>query len=87
MSYQVEFTASAQREFLRLAMIDRKRIGTRIEALADNPRPPGCVKLSGVGNLWRIRAGAYRVIYSIDDVPMIVAITRVAHRRDVYRGL
>jgi mRNA interferase RelE/StbE len=55
--YRVEFLASAEREFLKLPEKDRQRLGSRIDALAGNPRPPGCVKLSGHLNLWRIRAG------------------------------
>jgi mRNA interferase RelE/StbE len=86
-SYRIEFLSSAQREFLGLSKSDRRRMGARIDALAENPRPSGCVKMSGQRNLWRIRAGDYRVLYTIDDVPMIVAITKVAHRRDVYRGI
>ena len=87
MSYRVEFTSSAEREFLKLPKGDSRRIGQHIDALADNPRPSGCVKLSGLGNLWRIRVGDYRIIYSIQDVPMVVAITKIGHRREVYRGL
>ena len=87
MTYRVEFTSSAQREFLRLPKADRQRVGQRIDALADNPRPAGCVKLAGASMLWRIRCGDYRVVYAIEDATLIVAITRVAHRRQVYRGL
>jgi mRNA interferase RelE/StbE len=87
MTYRVEFTSSAQREFLRLAKADQQRVGRRIDALRDNPRPAGCVKLAGASNLWRLRSGDYRVVYAIEDAALIVAITRVAHRRHVYRGL
>ena len=87
MSYRIEFLGSAQREFLGLPSAERARIGNRIDALADNPRPPGCLRLSGQPNLWRIRIGSYRVIYAIEDIPKIVAVVRVAHRRESYRRL
>ena len=58
-----------------------------ILALAENPRPSGCVKLSGLENLWRVRVGDYRILYSIEDQQLIVLIVSVAHRREVYRGL
>ena len=87
MSYRVEFLSSARRELLGLPQAVRVRIGARIDALADNPRPPGALKLSGSANLWRIRIGQYRVIYAIEEVPKVVAIVRVAHRRESYRGL
>ncbi len=86
MSYRVEFTSSAEREFLRLPKADRERVGQRIDLLANNPRPPGCIKLAGATNLWRIRCGTYRVVYAIEDAALIVVVGRVGHRRGVYRG-
>jgi len=62
-----------------------RRIIVRIEGLASNPRPQGCVKLLGADNLWRIRVGEYRVIYSIDEHTRIVDISAVRHRSDAYR--
>ncbi len=56
-------------------------------ALADNPRPTGSLKLAGATNLYRVRVGAYRVVYAIDDQRSLVEITIVAHRRESYRGL
>ena len=61
-------------------MIDRQ-----ISALAGDPRPAGCKKLRGHKDLWRIRAGDYRVVYIIDDANSLVSIIRIAHRREVYR--
>jgi mRNA-degrading endonuclease RelE of RelBE toxin-antitoxin system len=53
--------------------------------LAEVPRPPGCKKLIGFKDLWRIRIGTYRVIYSVSDVVQLVRIERVSHRKDAYR--
>jgi len=55
------------------------------ETLASNPRPDGCRKLQGSENALRIRIGDYRIVYTVDDVILIVAIERVQHRREVYR--
>ena len=87
MSYGLEFLSSAEREFLRLPKADRARVGGKINALAENPRPPGSLKMAGYKDLWRIRVGVYRVVYDIDDPLTIVTITKVAHRREAYRGL
>ena len=57
----------------------------RIELLATNPRPAGCRKLEGAEDLWRIRIGDYRVIYSVDDARRIVDVSAVRHRSDAYR--
>jgi len=83
--HAVVFARSARRELERLQAQTARRIIARIEALVSNPRPPGCVKLQGAGNLWRIRVGEYRVIYSIDDSGRIVDISAVRHRSDAYR--
>ena len=83
--YSIVFARSARRELERLESDSGGRIIARIEALATIPRPRGCLKLQGAENLWRIRVGDYRVIYSINDKERIVDISIVRHRSDVYR--
>ncbi|MEO5341305.1 MAG: type II toxin-antitoxin system RelE/ParE family toxin [Magnetococcus sp. MYC-9] len=41
-------------------------------------------KLEGHPDIWRIRLGDYRVIYTIEDNQLVVLIVRVGHRREVY---
>ena len=62
-----------------------QRILPRIEAPAHSPRPPGCRKLSGQRNLWRLRVGDYRIIYSVHDRQGVIDVSAVRHRRDAYR--
>ena len=62
----------------------RRNLAEHIQALADDPRPPGCKKLAG-GDRYRIRRGAYRVVYSIEDERRAVIVVKVSHRKDVYR--
>jgi mRNA interferase RelE/StbE len=83
--YKVVFARSARRELEGLEASVARRIIARVETLTTNPRPPGCVKLQGAADLWRIRIGDYRVVYSIDDDASLVDIRVVRHRRDVYR--
>jgi len=64
---------------------DRQRIVAGIRLLADNPRPPGCEKLPGENDRYRIRVDRYRVIYSVGDEELVVVVVRVGHRKDVYR--
>ncbi len=60
----------------------------RIATLADDPRPPQSRRLVGVSTgAYRLRQGDYRVVYEVDDDALEVTVTRVAHRRDVYRGI
>jgi mRNA interferase RelE/StbE len=60
------------------------RTDKKIVALVHNPRPQGCQKLRGQKDIWRIRIGDYRVVYSINEARKLVSILRVAHRREVY---
>jgi mRNA interferase RelE/StbE len=61
-----------------------EKVFLRVEALATNPRPPGCRKLRDSDDEWRIRIGDYRAIYIIDDQNAAVEVTRIRHRREVY---
>jgi mRNA interferase RelE/StbE len=85
MNYSVEFTVAAQKEILRIPKRSAQRIAEAIDALADNPRPPGCKKLVGEENTYRIRVGDYRVVYEIEDERVTVWVIRVRHRKDAYK--
>lgn len=87
MSYQLIITDRATRQLARLPKSDQRRIDRRIVSLTENPRPPGCVKIAGQENLWRVRVGDYRIVYAIDEKGRIVIVSMVGHRRDVYRNL
>ncbi|MBO1346276.1 MAG: type II toxin-antitoxin system RelE/ParE family toxin [Hormoscilla sp. GUM202] len=71
-------------EAIELPTLAYARVRDAIFALAEDPRPPGCLKLTNREG-WRIRVGDYRVIYEIDDTENIVTILDVDRRRDVYR--
>jgi len=84
-AYRLLIKASAAKEIERLPTRKlRRAIVDRIHALAQDPRPPGCVKLSGADK-YRIRHGAYRILYRIEDDRLVVTVVRVAHRKSVYR--
>ena len=87
MAYTTQFKRSVYRALQRLPQNVRRRIIAAIEALATDPRPEGCRKLQAPADLWRIRVGDYRVVFSIDDEVLVILILRVAHRSHVYRNL
>jgi mRNA interferase RelE/StbE len=87
MAYSIEFRPTARKMIAKLPRSVAKRIEPAIQALADNPRPAGSVKLHGYDHMWRIRVGNYRVVYEIQDDNQIIVILVVAHRRESYRGL
>jgi mRNA interferase RelE/StbE len=84
-NYSVQFVASAAKEFRALPTDMKRRVGVAVEILRKNPRSAGAHKLRAHERLYRIRVGHYRVVYEIDDESRIIRITRVRHRREVYR--
>jgi mRNA interferase RelE/StbE len=84
--YQVLVSKVAARELRQLPNQEIKRVFAKSKELESDPRPPGSKKLVGEKeDLWRIRVGDYRIIYTIDDVVAIVDIRRIGHRRDIYK--
>lgn len=83
--YRIHIAGRAQRAFCNLSPEIQRRLDPAILALADNPRPPGCLKLSGPDSLWRIRVGDYRIVYQIQDEVLLVLVVNVGHRREIYR--
>jgi mRNA interferase RelE/StbE len=84
--YRILIKSSAAKEIEAVDQKkDRQRIVAGIRSLADDPRPPGCEKLAGEDDRYRIRVGRYRVIYSVGDGELLVVVVRVGHRKDVYR--
>ena len=63
---------------------ERQRLIECIAKLGENPRPPGCEKLSGQEK-YRVRQGRYRILYAIEDQNLLVNVVKVGHRKEVYR--
>lgn len=82
--YKLFFRRSVRKDFAKIPKGDLTKILQRIEALRENPRPPGAKKLSQVER-YRLRQGIYRILYSIQDNELTIWIVKVGHRRDVYR--
>jgi mRNA interferase RelE/StbE len=85
--YFISFARSARKELEHLSGDVADRILAKVEALAGNPRPSGVIKLHGHKNLWRMRVGDYRVVYSIDDFSKTIDVSVIRHRREVYQDL
>ncbi len=83
-AYKIFFKKSVRKDFQSISKKDLKRILGRIAALAEDPRPSGCEKLTGYER-YRLRQGRYRIVYSIQDDELTVWVVKVGHRKDVYR--
>ena len=85
--YRVELTTQAAKQLAALPRDLQRRLDVRILALGETPRPPGARKLHGTDDLYRVKAGDYRIVYRIEDRILRVLVIRLGHRGDVYRGL
>lgn len=81
--YNVLYAEAFYRSLRSIPKRDVTRILRKTEALADDPRPAGCQKLTG-DEKYRIRQGDYRILYSIEDDRLVVVVVKVGHRREVY---
>jgi mRNA interferase RelE/StbE len=80
-------TRAAGRGLASLSKADLRRVDAKILGLAEVPRPPGAKKLEGVGDLYRVRSGNYRIIYQVEDARRMVVVVDVGNRRDIYHDL
>ena len=85
MAYSVLLAPPAERQLKALAEATQKRIITRLKTLQYNPRPQGIKKLAGEDDLYRVREGSYRIIYTIQDKELIVLVVKIGDQKEVYR--
>jgi len=86
--YRVDVNRSAAGALAGLPRRVQENVARVLDTLAENPRPAGTVALKGFAGLYRLRvAGAYRVVYRVDDDARAVLVRVIGHRRDVYRSL
>lgn len=82
--YELRFKPSVAKDLRDIPRADIQRILARIEAVRDDPRPPGSEKLSAQER-YRLRQGNYRILYTVADAEAVVEIVKIGHRREVYR--
>ncbi len=82
--YEILFRESVYKDFRKIPKKDLQKILSKIKTLRTNSRPPGSEKLTGQ-ELYRVRQGNYRVLYSIHDNQLTIWVIKVGHRKDIYR--
>ena len=85
--HEIEISRTAERQLRNLQREDQKRVARAMLALADDPYPRGVRKLAGHDDVFRIRTGRYRILYSVSPRALVIVVLRVGHRKDVYREL
>jgi len=82
-SFEIIFKQSVAKDLRQISKKDIARILKRIEALREEPRPPGVEKISGQEK-YRVRQGVYRILYEIRNNELIIVVVKIGYRRDVY---
>jgi len=85
MAYSILLAPPAERQLKALAEPIQKRIVKHLRRLTANPRPQGVKKLAGEDDLYRIREGDHRIIYTIRDKELIVLVVKIGDRKEIYR--
>lgn len=84
-SYEIEISRTAEKQLRKLPPADQRRVAKAMLALGDDPFPRGSRKLSGYEDVFRIRVGRYRILYSVSEKSLIIIVLKVGHRKDIYR--
>jgi mRNA interferase RelE/StbE len=84
--YELRGKPSVAKDLRGIPKADVRRVLARIEALREDPRAPGCEKLAGEAEHYRVRQGTCRIVYAIHDERVVVEAIRIGHRGEVDRG-
>lgn len=85
MSYRLTVIPRAMKDLNALEGKLFTQVTEAIQSLAENPRPPACLKLSDEESGYRVRVRDIRILYRVDDRAKEVVVYRIKHRREVYR--
>lgn len=84
--YKIEYAPRIEDQLKIIPKDIRKKIIERIDKLSNNPKPHGVEPLdSSDDGLFRIRQGDYRIVYAIENKPLLILVVRIVHRKEVYR--
>ncbi len=83
--YKIVFRKSAEKQLLKLPQPVGLKIIGLIKQLPENPIPGNAKKMSGFQNVYRIRSGVYRVIYSVENDKLIIEVIKIGHRQNIYK--
>ena len=83
--FRIQVSGMAERQLKKLSSEARDRVVRAVRALADDPVPRGSRRLTGYDDVFRVRIGPYRVLYSVAASTLTILVLKIGHRRDIYR--
>lgn len=84
-AYKIEFWKRAENDFIKLPKDIQLRITTKLTIAQENPFL-FFIRLKGRQD-YKLRVGDYRVIADINQTERKIEITKVGHRKKVYKNL
>ena len=87
MNYKIELSTDSEKYLRILDKSTRVRILNHLKILTENPRHPelDIKKMQGRPNLYRLRVGNYRILYTIKGDILVVFVVTVVPRDVVYK--
>lgn len=82
---QILIGRQAKKDLERFPRKISLKISQEIFLLASTPFPGNSKKLQNEDDFYRVRVGDYRVVYQVNTKEKIILVTKVKHRKDVYR--
>ena len=86
MTYRIQFVRSAAKAYSRLDPVLQRRVDRELNRLKEMPRHAGVIRLQSADELYRVRIGDLRLLFSVEDQILLVLIVKIGHRGSVYRG-
>ena len=86
MTYRIEFVRSAAKAYSRLDPVLQRRVDRELHRLGETLRHAGVIRLQSADELYRVRIGDLRLLFSVEDQVLLVLIVKIGHRGSVYRG-
>jgi mRNA interferase RelE/StbE len=85
LSYRVEFVRSAAKSYRQLDPVLQRRVDRELTRLSEAPRHPGVIRLQSKDELYRVRIGDLRLVFSVEDDILLVLIVKIGQRGSIYR--
>lgn len=89
MIYKIELSKRSYKYLEKLDKKSKQRISNYLLLLTENPRNPelDIKKIQGESSMYRLRVGSIRILYTIEDMILIISIIKIGPRGDVYNDL
>ena len=90
MTYELEFTETALKEFDKLSPDIANQFLKKLEKIVENPRiPKNKLRGSGVKDLYKIklRQSSFRLLYEVIDDRLVVLVIKIGRCDTVYNSL